>query len=265
MNEQAAGMGPRASLRITASDYPGRRSRLCEDVVAGEGRISEFLGPRFDDATALGELISALHRRNYPRSGLAAILKEFACAVDAPSAVEEQIERLRNASAVTVFAGQQAGLFTGPLLTIYKALSVERWADDLERAFSVPVIACFWIADDDHDFAEIDHVEFPSGTAVERIRYEPSQAPSGAPVGRHRIDSGIEPVFARLEEQLPESEYKTGVLQTLKEAYAPGTGFGEAFARLWYRMFPASKLVFVSGSDERLKRLSAPVLATAAL
>src|SRR5437868_1927956 len=63
--------------------------------------------------------------------------------------------------ALAVTTGQQAGLFTGPLYAILKALS----AAALAREWSVggpPVgprkmVPVFWVAGDDHDFAEIDH------------------------------------------------------------------------------------------------------------
>jgi bacillithiol biosynthesis cysteine-adding enzyme BshC len=196
---------------------------------------------------------------------LTASLLELAKEVHAPRAVGEQIRRLRDSSAVTVCGGQQAGLFTGPLLTVYKALTVERWAADLDGILPAPVIPCFWLADDDHDFAEVDHVEFPCGAAVHRITYAPKDAPDGRPVGDLLIDSTIDAVFARVEELLPRSEHAVSALGILKEAYAAGTGFSKAFARLWYQLFPHSRLVFVSARDRVLKRLSAPLLAKAAV
>ncbi|MDX2175980.1 MAG: bacillithiol biosynthesis BshC [Candidatus Sumerlaeia bacterium] len=53
-----------------------------------------------------------------------------------------------------VATGQQAGLGLGPLYTLHKALATARWAAELERATARPVVPVFWIASDDHDFAE---------------------------------------------------------------------------------------------------------------
>lgn len=73
-----------------------------------------------------------------------------------PSAqVLAQLEKLRKPNALCVVAGQQAGLLGGPLLTVYKALSALHWARKLEKQLKRPVVPIFWIASDDHDFAEI--------------------------------------------------------------------------------------------------------------
>ena len=162
-----------------------------------------------------------------------------------------------------VFAGQQAGLFTGPLYTVFKGLSAERWAADLERLLSVAVVPCFWLDDDDHDFAEVDHIRIPCGTKVLKIRYLPASAPAGAPVGRIIIDSRIESAIAELADAMSGSEYAAPVLDIVRQSYAIGSGFSSAFARLWYRMFPGSRLVFVSPHQEGVKELAAPLLETA--
>lgn len=57
-----------------------------------------------------------------------------------------------------VVGGQQAGLLTGPLYTIHKVISIVLLAKQQEAALNVPVLPVFWIAGEDHDFAEINHV-----------------------------------------------------------------------------------------------------------
>ena len=79
----------------------------------------------------------------------------------APEATLKNIELLRDADCIAVVSGQQAGLFTGPLYTIYKALSAVKLAGCLSQRHTkaVPV---FWIAAEDHDFAEVSTAEFIS-------------------------------------------------------------------------------------------------------
>ena len=50
------------------------------------------------------------------------------------------------------------GLFSGPLYTIYKALTAVKLAADLSRRGLGSFVPVFWLASDDHDLAEIDHI-----------------------------------------------------------------------------------------------------------
>ena len=63
-------------------------------------------------------------------------------------------QRLLEPDALVVTTGQQPGLFTGPLYTIYKAVSAAALARRLEAEWQRPVVPVFWLATDDHDFAE---------------------------------------------------------------------------------------------------------------
>jgi bacillithiol synthase len=63
--------------------------------------------------------------------------------------------------------GQQVGLFGGPLYTPFKAATAVARARQATAA-GHPHAAIFWLATEDHDFAEIDHVSFPAGHALEK-------------------------------------------------------------------------------------------------
>ena len=62
------------------------------------------------------------------------------------------VNLLAEADCVAVVTGQQAGLFSGPLYTIYKALSAVKLAECLTQR-GVKAVPVFWIATEDHDFA----------------------------------------------------------------------------------------------------------------
>src|SRR5207245_4162557 len=69
-------------------------------------------------------------------------------------------DRLAGGEVLVVTTGQQPGLFTGPLYTVYKALSGIALARRLERERRVPGVPGFWGAGDEHDFAEGDPTWF---------------------------------------------------------------------------------------------------------
>ncbi len=68
--------------------------------------------------------------------------------------LEAQIERLRDPRVLVVTTGQQPALFTGPVYSVFKALSAAALARHLESRWERPVVPVFWVAGDDHDWAE---------------------------------------------------------------------------------------------------------------
>ena len=61
-------------------------------------------------------------------------------------------------NAVAVIGGQQAGILTGPLYSVHKAITVILLAKKQTRNLGVPVVPVFWVAGEDHDLNEINHV-----------------------------------------------------------------------------------------------------------
>src|SRR5678816_666626 len=72
----------------------------------------------------------------------------------------KNIELLRDEDCIAVVSGQQAGLFTGPLYTVYKALSAVKLAGCLQQR-NTKAVPVFWIAAEDHDLSLI-HISEPT-------------------------------------------------------------------------------------------------------
>ena len=74
--------------------------------------------------------------------------------------------------ALVVVAGQQPMLCGGPALVAHKAATAVRLADQLSAQWQRSVIPVFLLADEDHDSAEVDHVDLatPDGVRLERLR-----------------------------------------------------------------------------------------------
>ena len=98
---------------------------------------------------------------------------------------------LRRPGSVAIVTGQQAGLFTGPLYTIHKAMTVIKLTACLCEQ-GVEAVPVFWIASEDHDYEEVNHCRLIDVEGhLKMVRYEPSERPVDAPVGRVKIDAGI--------------------------------------------------------------------------
>ena len=141
-------------------------------------------------------------------------------------------DRLAAGEVLVVTTGQQPGLFTGPLYTIYKALSAIAQAARLEREWGVSVVPVFWVAGDDHDFHEANHATVLNAAGMPTrivLRERPADAPA-APMSGERGGPEILDALARLRDETPESEFKGAVLAWLEAAYRPEASLADAFA-----------------------------------
>lgn len=162
----------------------------------------------------------------------------------------------------TVVTGQQVGLFGGTLYTPFKAATAVARARQATAA-GHPHSAIFWLATEDHDFAEIDHVTFPAGRQLETLRYAEGNETAAArpvggliPVGGLVIDERITPLLDRAWELLGPSD----AMEALAEAYKPGRTFAQAFADFYAKLFAAQGLLVLDASGRDFHRLGAPVL-----
>lgn len=181
----------------------------------------------------------------------------------ASSATLENIEKLRQADCVAVVTGQQAGLFTGALYTIYKAISTVKVAEDLNRR-GLKAVPVFWIASEDHDFAEVAATEILDREGnLTRIAIEGNPLDEGLPVGKIALGESVNEAIEKLFAALPETNF-TGDLETLvRAAYQPQYTLSESFARLMTGFFGKFGLILLDPLDENLKRLAAPIYASA--
>jgi bacillithiol biosynthesis cysteine-adding enzyme BshC len=154
----------------------------------------------------------------------------------------------------TVVTGQQVALFGGPLFTPFKAATAiaraRRAADQ-----GHPHVALFWLASEDHDFAEVSHATFPAGRELKEFVY--ASAPEAArPVGSLVFDDSIVPLV-ELAGQLLGAD---SAAAQLLAAYAPGRTFAQAFAHFYAQAFAAQGLLTIDASSRDFHRLGAPVL-----
>jgi len=182
----------------------------------------------------------------------------------AGQATLDNIQLLRESDCIAVVSGQQAGLFTGPLYTIYKALAAVKLAGCL-RQRETKAVPVFWIAAEDHDFAEVAKAEF-IGRDCQLKNVEVTEAlhREGQPVGQVVVDDSIDAVIDELFELLPNSEFADDIKALVKNAWQPGRGYVESFAIMMTSLLGRYGLIFLDPLDPELKKLAAPLYAEAA-
>src|SRR3989475_4182588 len=169
-------------------------------------------------------------------------------------------DRLAGGEVLAVTTGQQPGLFTGPLYTVYKALSAIALAGRLERERRVPVVPVFWVAGDDHDFAEANHTWFlnAGGDLVQIVLRERAADAPLVPVAREPCGPEIAAALAQLRDSTPETEFKSGVIAWLERWYRPEATLADAFAGALDSLLGPRGLVVLRAYDTSAKRVAAP-------
>ncbi len=180
----------------------------------------------------------------------------------AEARVMENIDLLRRDGTVAILTGQQAGLFTGPLYTVYKALSAIRMAECF-RNRGIDAVAVFWAATEDHDFEEISKAFFLGSTGTEvEFALPPADKFAGLPVGKVPIPASFDRVFADQMAKLPDSEWKDDVAAMLGE-WKSGRLIADSFCSQLQVLFKNYGLIVVDPLDPGIKKLSAPIYSDA--
>jgi bacillithiol biosynthesis cysteine-adding enzyme BshC len=199
------------------------------------------------------------------RKQLCDALAEMNASWGAGAETMANIDLLRESDCVTVVSGQQAGLFTGPLYTIYKALSAVKLAGCL-RQRNTKAVPVFWIATEDHDFVEVAKAQIISRDCrLSGVEVSPDVHQENHPVGHARLDESIDLTVKQLLDLLPISEFTNDLETLLRDTWKAGRGYGEAFARMMTALLSKHGLIFLDPLDSRLKSLVAPLYAKAAL
>jgi len=173
-------------------------------------------------------------------------------------------DRLAAGEVLAITTGQQPALFTGPLYTLYKALSAVALAQRLERERGIPVVPVFWVAGDDHDFAEANHAAVlgRDGELVKIVlRERPHEAPQ-LPLLRELLGPEIRTALDALDAALPDSECKPDVRHWLEACYRPDANLADAGAEALQQLLGGrgGGLAVFRAYDRNAKRAAAPWL-----
>ena len=249
-----------AELRVESvpfSDIPGQ-SRLFLRYLADPLSLKIYYPNAVASHQQLADLVpQVLDSYTVDRDPLCGALSRMNA--EGSDRTRANIELLRSRDTVAVVTGQQAGLFSGPLYTIYKALTAVRLSECLrERGRNaVPV---FWAATEDHDFDEISSVNVIDSEG--RLRAVKTAAPpgeSGFPVGKINFDASISDSIEEVFALLPHTQFSNDIRDLITETYTEGRTFGSAFTSLIGRLFAGHGLIVVDPLDGELKRLAAPI------
>jgi len=188
------------------------------------------------------------------RTAVADLLLEQNRSFGAGEKTFANIERLRNGAGAVV-TGQQVTLFGGPLFTLFKTATVIRKAQDATAA-GYPHVPIFWLATEDHDLEEADHVALPSRRELHTLKLALTGEAGHTSVGGLKLGAGVRAVLDQAMELLGPGPF----LDALEECYRPDATFAQAFGQLISGVFAAHGLIVIDAAEHGFHALGAPVL-----
>lgn len=171
-------------------------------------------------------------------------------------AAEALARKLADPATQVVVTGQQPGLYGGPLYALSKMVAAVRHADAIEAAGS-PAVAVFWVATEDHDWAEMANATILGADGPVRLDLGDDPAPL-TPVGIRTFGDGLTTVRETIQRLYPGL---AGERWTQIDGwYRANARFGEAFPRLMIHLLGARAPLMLDAMDATVKRLQAPWL-----
>ncbi len=235
---------------------------LFNDYLNSFDKIAEFFSwdPRYDVRTCIEARLQ--NYRN--RDKVVEILKRQQMKWEASTATLENLEKLSRPDTLAVVTGQQAGLYGGPLYTVYKILTVVKKSALLSKTNpDYSFVPLFWLEAGDSDYREVNHFQVLD-TENQLVRLElPARPDDHHSVYRRSVPAEIKDIQQQLEKIFVSNDFRDDVLNRLKNIYQAGENFAEAFARWVHAFLGEFGIIVINPTDPAFGHLSKPLFSRA--
>ena len=196
-----------------------------------------------------------IRRFKVDRKELTIKLQEYNERLNAPEQVIENIEYLSQSKSYAIITGQQPGIFSGPLYTIYKAISAivlcERLSTDNFRF--VPV---FWNASEDHDLPEVSSITVFDGNEPYELRY--TSTSNNIALSHVSLDkSEMKSIIGLVEDVSPNSEFKAHIIREAKSTIQNASTIADFFSMFMIHILGSLGLIMIE--PQHLRDLMTPI------
>lgn len=219
---------------------------ILADYLLEDTAIHSFFQYRYTDE-AFVERANYLEQQHYNRQELVHVIRSYMTPFGLSEAIEENLLALQN-GALTVVGGQQAGLLTGPLYSVHKAITVILLAKEQGKKLGKAVVPLFWIAGEDHDIEEINHTFTIQQSEVKKRGYgersKRKTMASTTELNREATWEFIKNVF----KDYGETAYTAALLNDLRKALDHSKTFTDFFTYLMNDLFKAHGLLMIDAA-----------------
>ena len=227
--------------KIPLSETPYFSSAFL-DYLDEDPKIKDFVGT-FPNPESFGNLIENRNFSAENRPALVRVLNEQYSELVLSGKLIKNLSSLKQPNCFTITTGHQLNIFTGPLYFIYKIVSAINICKVLKEHYpQYEFVPVYWMASEDHDFAEINHFNLFGK------EYSWNTPQKGA-VGRFD-PNGISEILDQLKD-CPDF---------FRDAYTNCNTLADATRSMVNHLFGDHGLVVVDSDHADLKRMFAPVI-----
>ena len=231
----------------------GLSSELTRHLISKSNQIKPLVNQFFSEA----EIIKLAEERTFSkeqRLQLSNQLIKQNADISLSEKTKRNIDLLKSDNTYTITTGHQLNMATGPLYTLYKILEVINWTEQVnENQDKIQLVPVFWMATEDHDFEEINHINL-YGSKIEWLH----EGESNSVVGRLETDSTtafIDTILSKFgNEELNQK------VSNFLSVYKQGGSLAMANRSMINELFNGYGLVIIDGDDSVLKQSFTPVL-----
>lgn len=235
-------------------------NRFASNYLKQSTEIQPFFHYRFDQLSDDLERLAELKNRSFPRKEIARHIECFMERFPSSPSIKHSIEKLKQDNSVVVIGGQQAGILTGPLYTLHKVISIIKLAEEKEKVLNVPVVPVFWIAGEDHDYQEVNHVFIPIQQKADK-RIFPQKVLQKKMVSDIGLNKDIAFTWARhLIGTFGETNHTTSLLTFVENQLEKSTTFVDFFANIIMELFKDYGLLIIDSGDHKLRQHEKEIL-----
>jgi len=224
---------------------------LAADLFYNPDKLAAFYRHPLRDLESFRAAAAEIHFPEDRRAALVAALGKL-------NPGSPALERLAEPGTLVVATGQQVGLFSGPAYSIFKALHAARLAEWL-TANGIPAVPVFWVATEDHDFAEVNHT-WVFDAQHHPIKLEMRRSASNQPAGTVTLAA---PPVSELRTALHGMPFGEEVANLVEETYRAGNTMGGAFGELLRKLLAKFDILQLDPLLPEFRELAAPTLRAA--
>lgn len=230
-------------------------NRFATDYLAQTPDIAQFFHYRYQEPINYTERAQELKKRAFQREELAEHIEQYMAKFPTSQEVKKSLEKLRDQNSVVVIGGQQAGVLTGPLYTIHKVISIISFAKQQEDELGIPVVPVFWIAGEDHDYMEVNHIYAEVNHKIDKWTYPQlvleKKMVSDIQINKEQCYLWVQQII----ESFGETEHTNHLLKFTHQAIERSQTLVDFFSCIIMELFKEFGLLIIDSGDKQLRFL----------